>query len=47
MIPSTASTIISLLDKITNRTACLGIIGLGYVGLPTAVSSAEVGFSIL
>lgn len=36
----------ALLDKIKNRTAKVGIIGLGYVGLPLAVEYAEGGFAV-
>jgi UDP-N-acetyl-D-glucosamine dehydrogenase len=35
-----------LKSKIINRTANIGIIGLGYVGLPLAVEFAKVGFSV-
>jgi UDP-N-acetyl-D-glucosamine dehydrogenase len=37
----------SLLDKIEQRTAYVGIIGLGYVGLPLAVEFARAGFRVL
>ena len=33
-----------LLEKIENKTAVLGVIGLGYVGLPLAVEKAKAGF---
>jgi UDP-N-acetyl-D-glucosamine dehydrogenase len=33
-------------EKIKNRTARVGIIGLGYVGLPLAVEFARAGFSV-
>lgn len=36
-----------LLDKIVNRTAHVGIIGLGYVGLSLAIAIAEVGFQVI
>jgi UDP-N-acetyl-D-glucosamine dehydrogenase len=36
-----------LLDKIQNHTAKVGIIGLGYVGLPLAVEAASAGYQIL
>jgi len=36
----------TLLDKIENRTAIIGIVGLGYVGLPLAVVFAEAGFRV-
>jgi UDP-N-acetyl-D-glucosamine dehydrogenase len=37
---------VSLKDKIENRTARVGIIGLGYVGLPLAVEFAREGFDV-
>jgi len=36
-----------LLDKIERRTAHVGIVGLGYVGLPLAVEFARAGFHVL
>ena len=36
-----------LLKKITNRTAVVGVVGLGYVGLPFAVEKAKVGFKVI
>jgi UDP-N-acetyl-D-glucosamine dehydrogenase len=36
-----------LLEKIERRTAKVGIIGLGYVGLPLAVEFARAGFRVL
>lgn len=33
-----------LLEKINNKTALVGVIGLGYVGLPLAVEKAKAGF---
>ena len=36
-----------LLDKLNNHTAVVGIVGLGYVGLPFAVEKAKVGFKVL
>ncbi len=35
-----------LLSRLSDRTAKIGIIGLGYVGLPLAVAFAEVGFNV-
>src|SRR5262249_10320960 len=35
-----------LLDAISARTAKVGIIGLGYVGLPLAVEFARAGFDV-
>ncbi len=37
----------SLLHRIEDRTATVGIIGLGYVGLPLAIAFAERGFAVL
>ena len=34
----------TLRDKITNHTAHVAIIGLGYVGLPLATAFAKAGF---
>ncbi len=36
-----------LLEKIEQREAIIGIMGLGYVGLPLAVAFAEVGFQVV
>lgn len=36
-----------LLKHIHDRTAVVGIVGLGYVGLPLAVAFAEVGFKVI
>ncbi len=36
----------SLLDAITNKTARVGVVGLGYVGLPLAVTAAQRGFCV-
>jgi len=33
-------------EKITSKTARVGIIGLGYVGLPLAIHFAEAGFFV-
>jgi UDP-N-acetyl-D-glucosamine dehydrogenase len=45
-IQTTASTASQLTDRITNKSARVGIIGLGYVGLPLAVEFAKAGFSV-
>lgn len=37
----------ALAQRLEDRTARIGIIGLGYVGLPTAVAFAEAGFSVV
>ena len=36
----------SLAEKIRNRTASVGVVGLGYVGLPLAVEFAKAGFRV-
>lgn len=36
-----------LLDRIQNRSALVGVIGLGYVGLPLALAFVESGFGVL
>lgn len=35
-----------LLESISRRTARVGVIGLGYVGLPLAVATARSGFQV-
>ncbi len=37
----------SLIDKINAKTAKVGVVGLGYVGLPMAVTVAKKGFEVL
>lgn len=36
-----------LKEKIINRTATIGVVGMGYVGLPFAVEKAKVGFPVV
>ncbi|MEI7474151.1 MAG: nucleotide sugar dehydrogenase [bacterium] len=36
-----------LIEKFENRTAKIGIVGLGYVGLPLAVCKAKVGYNVI
>lgn len=38
---------IDLQEKIKSRTAVVGVVGLGYVGLPFAVEKAKVGYRVL
>lgn len=38
---------LELLEKIKNRCAKIGVIGLGYVGLPLGVEKAKAGFDVL
>lgn len=37
----------TLKQKLQNKTAILGVVGLGYVGLPLAVEKAKAGFTVL
>jgi UDP-N-acetyl-D-glucosamine dehydrogenase len=41
------TTYTNLLQKIEDRSARIGVIGLGYVGLPLATRAGRVGFSVL
>lgn len=41
-----ATPVATLRERIRNRTARIGIVGLGYVGLPTAIAYAEAGFDV-
>ncbi len=36
-----------LLAKLESRKACIGVVGLGYVGLPLALEFAKVGFKVI
>ena len=36
-----------LIDKINNKSAKVGIIGLGYVGLPLAVEFVNAGYTVI
>jgi UDP-N-acetyl-D-glucosamine dehydrogenase len=36
-----------LLGKIADRSACIGVVGLGYVGLPLAVEFARSGYHVI
>ncbi|MBD1924895.1 nucleotide sugar dehydrogenase [Trichocoleus sp. FACHB-90] len=39
-------TLLTLQEKIKTHTATVGVVGLGYVGLPFAVEKAKVGFQV-
>lgn len=39
--------LLDLRHKITERTALVGVVGIGYVGLPLAVEKAKVGFHVI
>lgn len=36
-----------LLEKLADRSACIGVVGLGYVGLPLAIEFAKAGFHVI
>ncbi|WP_414050002.1 nucleotide sugar dehydrogenase [Macrococcus animalis] len=37
----------NLIEKFTNKTATIGVLGLGYVGLPLAVEKAKAGYKVI
>lgn len=43
----TTDSLASIKERIRSRTACVGVIGLGYVGLPLAQLFAKAGFRLL
>lgn len=48
LVPDVASDVKSrLLSAIRERTALVGVVGIGYVGLPLAVEKAKVGFKVV
>ncbi|MEL6151543.1 MAG: NAD(P)-binding domain-containing protein, partial [Chloroflexota bacterium] len=36
-----------LLERLNSRQATIGVVGLGYVGLPLAVEFAEAGYTVI
>ena len=38
---------IQLLNKLETKTATIGVVGLGYVGLPLAVEKAKAGYKVI
>jgi UDP-N-acetyl-D-glucosamine dehydrogenase len=46
-IPNGGSMKDRLLAKLADRKACVGVIGLGYVGLPLAIEFARAGFRVI
>ncbi len=46
LIKGQNSTLKEFLRKIKNKEACIGIIGLGYVGLPLSLAFAKAGFKV-
>ncbi|GAA6754959.1 hypothetical protein Thermus77420_04330 [Thermus thalpophilus] len=47
MLESTTSPVEELKRKIATRQTVVGVVGLGYVGLPFAVEKAKVGFKVI
>ncbi len=45
--PQVSSAAAQLRERISNKTARVGIVGLGYVGLPLAVEFARAGFQVV
>ncbi|MCT7958231.1 hypothetical protein [Laspinema palackyanum] len=43
----TPPALLTLQEKIKDCTAMVGVVGLGYLGLPFAVEKAKVGFRLL
>ena len=37
----------SLIDKINDKSAKVGVIGLGYVGLPLAIEFTNAGYEVI
>jgi len=44
---ATSDTSVSLKQAMQNRSAVVGIVGLGYVGIPLALTAAKAGFNVL
>ncbi|MGA0135783.1 MAG: NAD(P)-binding domain-containing protein, partial [Ilumatobacteraceae bacterium] len=42
-----AANVPSLSQRLSSRDATVGVLGLGYVGLPLAISFAEVGYQVV
>src|ERR1035438_9148451 len=42
-----SSSSVGLKDILLHRTATIGVVGLGYIGLPLAVETAKTGFHVL
>ncbi|MGC1380517.1 MAG: nucleotide sugar dehydrogenase [Candidatus Baltobacteraceae bacterium] len=47
LLEPVAPALIALKKKILERTAVIGVAGVGYVGLPLAVEKAKVGFTVV
>lgn len=46
IISSQSINLTKIKEKITKKTALIGVVGLGYVGLPFAIEKAKVGFRV-
>jgi UDP-N-acetyl-D-glucosamine dehydrogenase len=46
-VSDTASLAKTLRDRLSGRTATVGIVGMGYVGLPLAIAAQRAGFSVI
>lgn len=46
-VATTRALLNNLAAALTNRTANIGVVGLGYAGLPVAVAFAEAGFAVI
>lgn len=47
MLNQVSSHAVEIIDKFRLRTAVIGVVGLGYVGLPLAVEKAKAGFQVI
>jgi UDP-N-acetyl-D-glucosamine dehydrogenase len=47
VIATVLDTEAALIEKITNHAAVIGVVGVGYVGMPLAVEKAKVGFPVI
>lgn len=45
-IPSVRRRLMNLIEKINTKAAAIGVIGLGYVGLPLVIEFCKAGFSV-
>ena len=44
--PTSEAALDYLLARLSSKTATIGIIGMGYVGLPLSLRFSEVGFAV-
>jgi UDP-N-acetyl-D-glucosamine dehydrogenase len=45
--PSDSASATPVVDRLHDRTAIVGVIGLGYVGLPLAIAAARAGYAVI